>query len=292
LENIEKDLQKKIQGLEKNLENANFKTEEMSRLLDTETNINNSLKQDVSDKEVYIQELAKMCQGYKDQISEFERIKSGYESESSKKDETIANLKAAVAKEKDKTHLLIAEEAEKKEDALDQVSRIESRLDVTVQELKRARSYAEEKENEILELKKLLRSQNKQLDSALGGSGARSLTSSEKKLADALSDVNVLSGQVTALKKELDAKDKEVFEVRVEAAEAFNKADKLAAAEKEIASLRKEIDDLIHMVGELKSEKGQLLEKIDNAEHRAEFARSQWDMLKAEMDLRSKQPPY
>ena len=101
------------------------------------------------------------------------------------------------------------------------MDRIKRRLEATEQDLKRSKSFTDEKETEIIDLKKLVRSQNKQLETALGGPVASTPKHSKDDLE---SKVEVLTSQISSLKRQLEYKEKESFEVRMEAAEAFQKA--------------------------------------------------------------------
>ena len=263
-----------LDGLENQIKN-------LKEVAEVEKNNAETLKQDLRDKELYIMELGKSIVEYQKLHQDFDSVESRYKIELQRKDEHIAGLDATIQKERAKAKLDLLEVAESKHEAMDQLERIQRRLNATEQDLTRARSFSDEKESEILDMKRLIRSQNKQLETALGGP-----VSNTPKLSkdDLEAKVEVLKTQITSLKRQLDYKEKESFEVRMESAEAYQKASQLDSAKEEISRLTTDLDITSQTLIEIKSSKVQLLERVDNAEHRETLLKNEIALLKADIE--------
>lgn len=285
LKEVDSKYTKQISEIETELNKLKSKHQDVTRQLELESAMVEQLKQDISDKETYINELGKTVLDYQKLHENFADVENRFKSELAKKDEIISSLEASVSAEKQKAKNMLEDSVEDKASALDQVERVKRRLAATEQELRRAKEFADEKEAEVLDMKRLLRSQNKQLESALGGSPSAdtSMGYSEKKLNDALAEVGVLTSQVATLKKQLDSKEKEIFEVRIEASEAFDKATQLAQSQQDLSKMNSELDMMSQMVLELKTAKVQLMERVDNAEHRENILKSELSLIKSEV---------
>ena len=290
LKTIDSKFTKEKSALESDLNKSKSNAQDLANQLDLEKALVQTLKQDIADKEIYIKELGTSLLDYQKLHGNFEELESRFKGELQKKDQLISQLESSVAQEKEKAKSSLLESAEDKEYALDQLQRIKRRLAATEQDLKRAKEFTEEKETEILDLKRLLRSQNKQLETALGGAPSPSDTTSgstRHRLEEALNEVALLGSQITTLKRQLESKDKEIFEVRIEASEAFDKASQLTRAQETMAQLQEEVDKLSGMLMELKMAKVQLMERVDNAEHRENVLKSEMSILKAELSRKA-----
>ena len=272
---------RQIEQLESQVSILESENSNLRGMVDIEKGNSDTLKQDIRDKETYISELGKSVLEYQKLMKEFEEVENRYKAELQKKNEHIASLEGTIQKEKESSNQGLLAQLEAKDEALDQLDRIKRRLEATEQDLKRAKSFTDEKETEIIDLKKLIRSQNKQLETALGGPVASTPKHSKDDLE---SKVEVLNTQISSLKRQLEYKEKESFEVRMEAAEAFQKASDLDKAKEEINRLNSEMDKISLMLIELKSAKVQLLERVDNAEHRENLLKNELSLLKAELE--------
>jgi hypothetical protein len=272
---------KQIEGLKSDLKLLEKENSQIKERMDVDKNNAEILKQDIKDKEVYIGELGKSVLEYQQLTTEFNRVEDRYKAELQTKDALIASLEGNIQKEKEKANQGLVDVTEAREEAVDNLDRVKRRLKATEQDLQRAKSFTEEKEAEILDLKRLVRSQNKQLQSALGGDSP----STPKLNKDDLESRNeILNTQVMSLKRQLEYKEKESFEVRMEAAEAFQKAQDLDKAREEINTLKGEIDMISMTLVEVKSAKVLLLERVDNAEHRETLLKNELSLLKAELE--------
>lgn len=271
----------RIEGLDSRVSELEKENLNLKEQISVEKNNSETLKQDIRDKEVYIGELGNSVLEYQKLTKEFDSVEDRYKAELQKKDAHITSLEVTIQKEKEKANQGLVDVREAREEAVDQLDRVKRRLKATEQDLARSKSFAEEKESEILDLKRLIRSQNKQLQHALGGS---EISTPKISKDDLESKIEILNTQVTSLKRQLEYKEKESFEVRMEAAEAFQKASDLDKAREEINNLNSEMDKISLTMIELKSAKVQLLERVDNAEHRETLLKNELSLLKAELE--------
>jgi chromosome segregation ATPase len=218
---------------------------------------------------------------YKKLHENFKDVEDRFKGELQKKSAQVSEIEKELLQERKRVAESREEAREEIEEAQDKLHRAERRIKVTEQDLNRSREMVEEKEIEILDLKKLIRSQNKQLESALGGSVSSGAKRSKLELED---EIEILNGQISVLKKQIAVKDQEIFDYRMQLTEMEEKSKLLVETQQLLKSFEQDRNQMELTVMDLKNQKVSLLERLDNSEHRETVMQNELALVRQEVE--------
>ncbi|KAJ3360666.1 hypothetical protein HDU91_004429 [Kappamyces sp. JEL0680] len=190
----------------------------------------------------------------------------------------IKRLNELVQQSKTKANQDVEKAQESLFDATDQLDRVQRLLKDVNGDVDRYRKLADERDQEVLTLKRQLRTKEKELtEGAMSGTNdassvRRILAQKDKEIDSIRAELRSSQAEVSSWKRKVEVKDREIEDAKSQMRRAA-RGDKDEQAD-EIARLQ-------IMLLDLKTTRVELLEKLDDAEHEAEMLRNEVKALKA-----------
>ncbi|KAL2911813.1 hypothetical protein HK105_208746 [Polyrhizophydium stewartii] len=220
---------------------------------------------------------------------ELEKLERDYVSQIREKEKEVERLSKSLAAEQKRAAEAVYSSQEASATATDQLQRVERLLRESERDIDRYRRLADEKDNEVLNLKKQLRQKDKDLLANVSGSGdsgamRKLLEQKDREIEAARAETRAAMADIASLKRKVEQKDREIEDAKSEMRRrAKTSGDSEATME--------EVDRLQMMLMELKTSRVQMMEELDNAQHAEQVLRTEVTTLKAELE-KAQQPPW
>jgi chromosome segregation ATPase len=181
-------------------------------------------------------------------------------------DSYLATLQSQVEGEKAKAKDAVYESQEVQAETQEQLLRVQKRLEETRRDAENYRKLADERDEQILDIKRQMRKQDKDMASSVAeDSGAvmkRLLEQKNKEIDKARQETRASLAQIVELEKKLELQERNIQEAK-------NEMKRRANSNKDEGM--QEVDRLQIMLLDLKTSRVDLMERLDDSQHSNEL---------------------